>query len=132
MEFLPSGNPQIRIWDPPGNMQHKGFHANMVLGNNLHHMAPFSILEAGFCMVFRRASFMFSVPWAGFGTPGPKFWPGLGLGPFWSENWGSGKMVLWKNDFPGGDYGGPPEGNGSYGVQEAFGQVISPQTHLGN
>ena len=132
MEFLPSGNPQIRIWYPPGNMQHKGFHANMVLGHNLHHMAPFSILEAGFCMVFRRASFMLFVPGAKFGTLGPKNWPGLGLGPFWSKNWGSKNMVLWRNDFPNGVYGGPPEGNGLYGAQEAFGQVNSPQTHLGN
>ena len=132
MEFLPSGNPQIRIWYPPGNMQPKGFHANMVLGHNLHHMAPFSILEAGFCMVFRRAPFMCLVPGAKFGTLGPKSWPGLGLGPFWSENGGTKNMVLWKNDFPRGDYEGPPEGNGLYGAQEAFGQVISPQTHLKN
>ena len=86
MEFLPSGNPQIRIWYPPGNMQHKGFQANMVLGHNLHHMAPFSILEAGFCVFFRRASFVFFVPGAKLGPLGPKNWPGLGPGPFWSKH----------------------------------------------
>ena len=63
-------------------MQHKGFLANMVLDHNLHHMAPFSILEAGFCMVFRRASFMFLVPGAKFGIPKAEKLPGLGLGPF--------------------------------------------------
>ena len=83
-------------------------------------------------MGFRRASFMFFVPGAKFGTLGPKKMPGLGLGPFWSKNGGPENMVLWKFDFPNGDYGGPPEGNGLYGVQEAFGQVISHQTHLEN
>ena len=40
-------------------------------------------------------------------------------------------MVLWKIDFPNGVYGGSPEGNGLYGIQEAFGQVIFPKTPLG-
>ena len=83
-------------------------------------------------MAFWHTSFVVSVPGVRFGTPGPKIWPGLGLGPFWSENGGTKNMVLWKNDFPRGDYEGPPEGNGLYGAQEAFGQVISPQTHLKN
>ena len=96
-------------------------------------MAPFSILEAaGFCMIFRRASFMCWVPGARFWTPELKIWPGLGLGPFWSKNGGSKNMVLWRTDFPRGDDGDPPEGNGLYGAEEAFGQVISPQTRLGN
>ena len=30
----------------------------MVFGHNLHHMAPFEFLRAGFCMVFQRASFV--------------------------------------------------------------------------
>ena len=64
--------------------------------------------------------------------PGAKKVPGLGLGPFWSKNSGPDKVVLWTNDFPNGDYRGHPEGNGLYGTQEAFGQVISPQPHLGN
>ena len=98
----------------------------MVLDHNLQHMAPFSILEAGFCMVFRCASFMCLVPGATFGTPGAENLPGLGLGPFWSKKGVPENMVLWNNDFPNGVYGGPPEGNGSYGAQEAFGQVISP------
>ena len=40
----------------------------MVFGHNLHLMAPFEILEAGFCTVFRRASFWFLVPGVKFGT----------------------------------------------------------------
>ena len=63
----------------------------MLFGHNLHHMAPFGILEAGFCMVFRCAHFWFWVPGTQFWTPGPKFgpriwklgagWPGEVLGP---------------------------------------------------
>ena len=69
--------PQIRIGYPPGNMQHKEFHANMVLGHNFHHMDPFSIPEAGFCMVFWRASFICLAPRVKCGTLGPKNCPGL-------------------------------------------------------
>ena len=59
----------------------------MVFGHNLHHMAPFEILEAGFCTVFRRASFWFLVPGVKFGTPDPKFGtPDPKLGPGWA--WG--------------------------------------------
>ena len=105
---LPSGNPRIPIWYPSGNMQPKGFHANMVLGHNLHHMAPFSILEAGFCMIFRRASFMFSVPGARFGTLGPKNWPGLGLGPFWSKNGGPKKTLFCGRKISPGEITGVP------------------------
>ena len=79
----------------------------MVFGNNLHHMAPFGILEAGFCMVFRPASFWFLVPGTHFWTPEPKFGsrnqnldPGFGdlapagLGRFWE-----GKLGLEKHGF---------------------------------
>ena len=58
--------------------------------------------------------------------------PGLGLGPVWSKNGGvektrfCGEMIS-----PWGDYGDPPEGNGLYGAQEAFGQVISPKPARG-
>ena len=44
--------------------------AKMVFGHNLHHMAPFGILEAGFCMVFRPASFWFWVPRTNIGARG--------------------------------------------------------------
>ena len=45
----------------------------MVFGHNLHHIASFGILEAGFCMVFRSASFWFLVPGSHFGSLEPKF-----------------------------------------------------------
>ena len=47
----------------------------IVFGHNLHHMAPFEILEAGCCTCFRRASFWFSVPWVNFVTPNPEWVP---------------------------------------------------------
>ena len=53
--------------------------SKMVFGHNLHHMAPFGILEAGFYIVCRRASFRFG-PMDHFWIPesqiGPKFEPG--------------------------------------------------------
>ena len=64
--------------------------------------------------------------------PGAENLARAGPGTFSEQNGGPKNIVLWKNDFPGGHYGGPPEGNGLYGAQEAFGQVISPQTHLEN
>ena len=63
----------------------------MVFGHNLHLMAPFEFLEAGFCMEFRRASFWFLCTRADFWTTGPicgppdfsrsTFWPGDLFGP---------------------------------------------------
>ena len=69
----------------------------MVFGHNLHHMAPFGILEAGFCMVFRCASFWLLVPGTHCWTPGPKSRPRIWkLGPGWpgevlEQKWGSEK-----------------------------------------
>ena len=40
--------------------------SKMVFGHNLHYMAPFAIPRAGFCIVFQRASFVFSFPGADF------------------------------------------------------------------
>ena len=54
----------------------------MVFGHNLRYMAPFDFSKAGFCMVFRRASFVFSCPGTdldagvGFLDLGSTFWPG--------------------------------------------------------
>ena len=55
----------------------------MVFGHNLHRMAPFGILEAGFCMVFRPASFWFWVPRTNIGARGQNWSKNLILGPFW-------------------------------------------------
>ena len=72
----------------------------MVFGHNLHHMAPFGILEAGFCMVFRCASFCFLAPGTHFGTPGPKFGPGIWkLGPGWPGEVFGPKMWVGKTWF---------------------------------
>ena len=67
--------------------QFKGATKKMVFGRNLHLMAPFEFLEAGFCTEFRRASFVFSCPGADFcaqdwivWTWGRRFGPGTFLG----------------------------------------------------
>ena len=54
--------------------------AKMVFGHNLHHMPPFGILEAGFCMVFRPASFWFLVPGTDIGARGQNWSQNLILG----------------------------------------------------
>ena len=78
------------------------FDPKMVFGPNLHLMAPFELLEAGFCTEFRHASFVFSRPEADFWTPDLNFgiqgstcWAG---DPFWSIL-GSQKLLLWRNHF---------------------------------
>ena len=55
-------------------------------------------------MVFRRASFMFSVPGAKFGGPlGPTFGPGaqiwaqVGPGAFWAQNGAYCGPKIWQN-----------------------------------
>ena len=56
--------------------------SRMVLGHNLHYMAPFAIPRAGFCMVFQRASFVSSCPEADFGALGQILEPsGQHVGP---------------------------------------------------
>ena len=75
----------------------------MVFGHNLHHMAPFGILEAGFCMVFRPASFWFLVPGTRFWTPEPKFGSRIWkLGSGWPGEVLGGKMGVGKTWFCGG------------------------------
>ena len=37
----------------------RGLPPKMVFGHNLHLMAPFELIPAGFCIIFRRASFSF-------------------------------------------------------------------------
>ena len=59
----------------------------MVFGHNLRYMAPFDFSRAWFCMVFRRASFVFHARGrilearVGFWIPRSTFWPGDQKGP---------------------------------------------------
>ena len=87
---------------PKRHPKSSGFGSKMVLGHNLHHMAPFEIPRAGFCMVFHRASFVFSCPGAGLGAQDRILDPQvniLGWGPFWHQKVVPKKVVLWRNDF---------------------------------
>ena len=92
-------------WNPPRNgLSFSPKCSKMFFGHNLHHMQPFGILEAGFCMVFRCASFWFWVPRTHFWTPEPTFgsriwnWAPAGPGRFGEGKWGLGKygfVELW-------------------------------------
>ena len=97
----------------------------MVFGHNLCYMAPFDFPRAGFCMVFRRASFVFSCPGADFGGrgsdfgfPRSTFWPGDLFGP---KKWSRrklfcGGMILWW---------------GFRGIHPAQMNSMFPRTHVG-
>ena len=74
----------------------------MDFAHNLHYMAPFDFSRAGFCMVFRRASFVFSCPGADFGGQGRILDPQVNIlarGPKRSQKMVPKKIVLWRNDF---------------------------------
>ena len=85
------------------------FGSKMVFGQNLHHMAPFEIPRAGLCMVFQRASFVFSCPGVDFGAQDRILDPQdqildphvniFGWGAFWGQKLVPKKVVLWRNDF---------------------------------
>ena len=68
----------------------------MVFGHNLHLMAPFEFLAAGFCMVFRRASFLFLGPGADVGVPGRILGPGWARGLLVTKNWLEKHGCVWK------------------------------------
>ena len=74
----------------------------MVFGHNLRYMGPFDFSRAGFCMVFRRASFVFSCPGAEFRGRGRNFGPGVNIlarGRFLSDFGVLKKIVLQRNVF---------------------------------
>ena len=89
---MPKHNKNQGFWniDPPQLDAWYGLVCpKTVLGHNLHDMAPFGILEAGFCMVFRPAPFCFLLTGINFGTREPKMGtrdfqigPGRSLGPY--------------------------------------------------
>ena len=59
----------------------------VVSGHNLDHMAPFSNPRPGFCMVFRRAHFIFLVPGTRFWTQGPIYGPRISkFGSGWAQD----------------------------------------------
>ena len=67
----------------------KGPLYRMVLGHNLHHMAPFGISRPGFCMVFQRASVFVFMPGDVFGARDWIFGSWVNIltrGPFWVKS----------------------------------------------
>ena len=109
----------------------------MLFRHNLHHMAPFGILEAGFCMVFRCASFSFWAPGTHFGTPGPKIGPGIWkLGPGWPGEVFGPNMGVEKTWFCEGMVskigimGFPATRMDCMVPRRPLGKPVSPQTHL--
>ena len=76
----------------------------MVFGHNLRYMAPFDFSRAGFCMVFRRASFVFSCPGTDLGAQDRILDPQdrildpqvniLARGPFWPQKMVPKKVVV--------------------------------------
>ena len=98
-------------------------------------MAPFGILEAGFCMVFRPACSLVFGPRDPFLDPRTKMLtqdfqigPGLAWGGFGTKNGGPKNMVLRGDGFQIGDYGISRDPNGLCGTQEAFGKASFPPT----
>ena len=95
----------------------------MVSGHNLRYMAPFDFSRAGFCMVFRRASFVFSCPGTDFGGPGRILDPR-------GRHFGPGKFLevlknifLQRNDVVVRIQGDPSCPNEFYGPEELHGQA---------
>ena len=74
----------------------------MVFSHILRYMAPFDFSRAGFCMVFRRASFVFSCPGVDFGGRGRILDLQVNIlarGLFWPPKMVPKNVVLWRNDF---------------------------------
>ena len=80
----------------------------MVFGHNLRYMAPFDFSRAGFCMVFRRASFVFSCPGTDFGGRGRILEPRgrhFGPGTFFEPILEARKHIFAREWFCGEDSG---------------------------
>ena len=90
----------------------------MVFGHNLRYMAPFDVSRAGFCMVFRRASFVFHA-WGWILEAGVGFWNPevdiLARGRFLSDFGVPKKIVLQRNGFVVRIQGDPSCPNEFYG-----------------
>ena len=107
----------------------------MVFGHNLRYMAPFDFSRAGFCMVFRCASFVFHAkgqilePRIRFWIPRSTFWAGERFGPKkWSrKKLFCGGMILWW-----GFRGIHPAQMNSMVPGSHMGRLLCPQTPLKN
>ena len=96
----------------------------MVFGHNLHHMAPFDFSRAGFCMEFRRASFVFSCPGVdlgariGFWDPQVNIlaWGHFGVNLWVPKTYFCEGIILWW---------------GYMGIPSAQMNSMVPGTHLG-
>ena len=115
----------------------------MVFGHNLCYMAPFDFSRAGFCMVFRRASFVFSCPGADFGAQDQILDPqdqildprvtSLARGPFWPQKMVLKKnVVLWRNDFVVGFGGMHLAQMNSMAPRSHMGRLLCPKNPLKN
>ena len=103
----------------------------MVFGHHLRYMAPFDFSRAGFCMVFRCASFVFPCLGADFGAQDRILDPQdqisdpqvniLARGPFWHQ-----KMVP-KKKFCGGMF----LWWGFKGIHPAQMNSVVPGSHMG-
>ena len=64
-------------------------------GPNLHLLAPFELIPAGFCTIFQLATFWFSGLGATSGLLGPTCCPGT----FWGRKLGVGKHEIMEEGF---------------------------------
>ena len=108
------------------NLAFSGAWLEMLFCYNLQHMALFGISTSGFCIIFRYANLVFSIPEPIFGTPdsrsGSDSVP-AGLGTFFAQKRGGGNMILRWTWSPMRLCGDLFEGFGLYGTQDDFGQA---------
>ena len=109
---------------PKRHPKSSGFGSKIVFGHNLHHMAPFAIPRAGFCMVFQRASFVFSCPGPDLGAQDRILEPQVDIlawGPFWLNFWVPKNILLRGSYFVVGIQGSPFCPNDFCGPWDPFG-----------
>ena len=112
-----------------------GVPPKMVFGHNLRYMAPFDFSRAGFCMVFRRASFVFSCPGTDFEAQDRILDLQVNIlarGPFWHQKkvptkLFCGGMISWW-----GFRGIHPAQINSMVTRSHMGRLLCPKTLLKN
>ena len=100
----------------------------MVLGPNLHLMALFEALEAGFCTEFCCASFVFSSLGANFGSPGRKLGPPGQILGFPGRHYGTGTFLGSQKRYFGEER---IFWWGCRGIRPAQMNCMVPGTHMG-